>query len=106
MHKALWDSICYLYDDKQITYTLLLVAARKAEAVVLEGKGTTTIPKTKAANPQFDNFSSEVSELYQQLANLMSIVKSTQTNSTRGQNVKGQSQGKEPQKKRDKGING
>ena len=38
MHKALWDSIHYLYDDKQITYTKLLVAARKTEAEVLKGK--------------------------------------------------------------------
>ena len=63
MYKALWDSIHYLYDDKQVTYAPLLVAARKAKAEVLEGKGTITIAKSKAANSQFSNSSSEVNEL-------------------------------------------
>ena len=89
VHKALWDNIHYLYDDKQITYTQLLMAARKAELEVLEGKGTTTLAKAKAANPQFDHSSSKVNELCQPVVNLMSIVKSTQTNSTMGQICKG-----------------
>ena len=105
-HNALQDSIHYLYNDKQITYTQLLVAARKAGAEVLEGKGITTIAKDKASNPQFNSSSSEVNEFYQQVANLMSIVESTQTNSTKGQNGKDQSQGKGPQMKRDQGTNG
>ena len=101
MHKALWDNIHCLFDDKQITYTKLLVAARKVESEDLEGKGTTTIVKAKASNPKFDN-----SELCQQVVNLMCIVKSTQTNSTKGQNGEGQLQGKGPPKKRDQGTNG
>ena len=81
------------------------MAARKAEAEVLEGKGITTIAKAKAAN-QFDNSSSEINMLCQKVANLMSVVESTKTNSTKRQNGKGQYQGKEPQKKRTQGTNG
>ena len=47
MHKAWWDSICFLYDDKQITYPQLLVAARKAEPEVLEGKEPLPLLKLK-----------------------------------------------------------
>ena len=39
INKALWYSIHYIYDDKQITYTKLLVAVKKAEAEILEGEG-------------------------------------------------------------------
>ena len=47
--ETLRDSIRYLYGNLAITYTLLLVAASKAEAEVSDGKlGKTTI-KAKAA---------------------------------------------------------
>ena len=47
--KTLRGSIRYLYDNPTVTYTQLLVAARKAEAEVSDGKlGTMTI-KAKAA---------------------------------------------------------
>ena len=32
LHKQLWDSVCYLYDDARITYPQLVTAAQKAES--------------------------------------------------------------------------
>ena len=32
LHKQLWDSMCYLYDDMRIMYPQLMTAAQKAES--------------------------------------------------------------------------
>ena len=47
--KTLRDSIRYLYDNPAVTYTQLLVAARKAEAEVSGGKSGTMTIKVKAS---------------------------------------------------------
>ena len=47
--KTLQDSIRYLYDNPAVTYTQLLVAARKAESEVSDDKSGTITIKVKAA---------------------------------------------------------
>ena len=47
--KILRDSIQYLYDNPTVTYMQLLVASRKAEAEVVDGKTGTVTIKAKAA---------------------------------------------------------
>ena len=42
MMKALWVSIHYLYDDTNISYTQLFVAANKAETEVIVSKKSAT----------------------------------------------------------------
>ena len=46
--KTLKDNVGYLYDNPSVTYTQLLVAARKAEAEVGDGKSGTVTVNTKA----------------------------------------------------------
>ena len=46
--KTLRDSIRYPYDNQAVTYTQLLVAARKAEAEVGNGKSGMMTVKSKA----------------------------------------------------------
>ena len=70
MMKTLRDSIWYLYDNLTITYMQLLVASRKTEAEVVEGKiGTVTI-KAKAATTN-----DELVSLKQQVSDLVAVVK-------------------------------
>ena len=63
--KTLRDSIRYLYDNPTVTYTQLLVAARKAEAEVSDGKLGTMTTKAKAAtaNDKLVSLKHQVSDL-------------------------------------------
>ena len=63
--KTLRDSIRYLYDNPTVTYTQLLVAARKAEAEVSDGKLGTMTTKAKAAtaNNELVSLKQQVSDL-------------------------------------------
>ena len=59
MHKdSLRDSIKYLYDNLTVTYMQLLVACRKAEEEVVNGRtGTVTIKaKTATTNDELVSF--------------------------------------------------
>ena len=59
------DSIRYLYDNPTVTYTQLLVAARKAEAEVNDGQlGTMTIKaKAAMANDELVSLKEQISDL-------------------------------------------
>ena len=64
------DSTTYLYGNPVVTYSQLLVAARKAEAEVSDSKlGTMTI-KAKAATANY-----ELVSLKQQVSDLVAVVK-------------------------------
>ena len=54
-----------MYDNPAVTYTQLLVAARKAEAEVGDGKSGTTIVKAKAttADDELTSLKQQVSDL-------------------------------------------
>ena len=70
--KTLRDNIRYLYDNLAVTYTQLLVAARKAEAEVSDGKsGTTNKVIAATAND-------ELVSLKQQVSDLVAVVKANQ----------------------------
>ena len=71
--KTLRDSIRYLYDNPAVTYTQILVAARKAEAKVSDGKSGTTTIKAKAATGN-----DELVSLKQQVSYLVAVVKANQ----------------------------
>ena len=71
--KTLRDSIRYLYDNPAVTYTQLLVATRKAEAEVSDGKSGTMTIKIKAATAN-----DELVSLKQQVSDLLAIVKANQ----------------------------
>ena len=68
--KTLTESIRYLYDNPAVTYTQLLVAARKAEAEVSYGKSGTMTIKTEAATAN-----DELVSLKQQVSDLVAVVK-------------------------------
>ena len=68
--KTLRDSIRYLYDNPTVRYTQLLVAVRKAEAKVSNGKLGTMIIKAKAATAN-----DELVSLKQQVSDLVAVVK-------------------------------
>ena len=63
--KTLRDSIRYLYDNPAVTYTQLLVAARKAEAEVGDGKSGMMTVKAKAttADDKLTSLKQQVSDL-------------------------------------------
>ena len=67
--KAFRDSIQYLYDNPAVTYTQLLVVARKAEAEVSDSKKGTMTIKAKAATAN-----DELLSLKQQVSDLVSVV--------------------------------
>ena len=71
--KSLWDSIRYLYDNPALTYTQLLVAARKAETEVRDGKSGTMTIKVKAATAN-----DKLVSLKQQVSDLVAVVKANQ----------------------------
>ena len=71
--KTLRDSIRYLYDIPAVTYTQLLVAARKAEVEVANGKSGTATVKAKAATAD-----DEMASLKQQVSDLVAVVKTNQ----------------------------
>ena len=71
--KTLRDSIRYLYDNPAMTYTQLLVAAKKAEAEVGNCKSGTVTVKAKAATAN-DEFAS----LKQHIPDLVAVVKANQ----------------------------
>ena len=48
IHKTLWDSMHYLFDNNTITYNQLMVATWRAEGKATEGQGVTQV-RTKAA---------------------------------------------------------
>ena len=54
--KTLRHSVSYLYDNPAVTYTQLLVAARKAEAEVSDGKSGTMTIKAKAVTANEELF--------------------------------------------------
>ena len=60
----------YLYDNPTVTYTQLLVAARKAEAEVSDSKTGTMTIKAKAATAN-----DELLSLNQQVLDLVAVVK-------------------------------
>ena len=68
--KTLRGSIRYLYDNPTVTYTQLLVAARKAEAEVNDGKLRTMTITAKVAT---DN--DKLVGLKQQVSDLVAVVK-------------------------------
>ena len=68
--KTLQDSIRYLHDNPIVTYNQLLVAVRKAEGEVSDGKSGTMTIKAKAATE-----SDELISLKQQVSDLVVIVK-------------------------------
>ena len=71
--KTLRHSIRYLYDNPAVAYTQLLVAARKAEAEVSDGKSGTMTIKVKAAA-----VNDELVSLKQQVSDLVAVVKDNQ----------------------------
>ena len=68
--KTLRGSITYLYDNPTVTYTQLLIAARKAEAEVSDGRLGTMAIQAKAATAN-----DELVSLKQQVSNLVAVVK-------------------------------
>ena len=68
--KTLRDSIQYLYDNLTVTYTQLLVAARKAEVEVSDSKKGTMTIKAKAAIAN-----DELGSLKQKISDLVAVVK-------------------------------
>ena len=68
--RTLRDSIRYLYDNPTVTYTQLIVAARKAEAEVSGGKSGTMTIKAKVATTN-----DELVSLKQQVSDLVAVVK-------------------------------
>ena len=68
--KTLRDSIRYLYDNPAVTYTQLLVVARKAEAEVSDDKSESMTIKAKPATAN-----DELVSLKQQVSDLVVIVK-------------------------------
>ena len=68
--KTLQDNVRYLYDKAAVTYTQLLVTARKAEAEVSDGKSGTMTIKAKAATAN-----DELASLKQQVSHLVAVVK-------------------------------
>ena len=71
--KTLKDSIRYLYDNPPVTYTQLLVAARKIEAEVSDGKSGTMTIKVNAAT-----VNDELVSLKQHISDLVAVVKDNQ----------------------------
>ena len=71
--ETLRASIRYLYDNPAVTYTQLLVAARKAEAEVSDGKSGTMTIKAKPATAN-DN----LVILKQQVSGLVAVVNANQ----------------------------
>ena len=68
--KALRDSIQYLYGNPAVTYTQVLVAARKAEAEVSDSMTETMTIKAKAATAN-----EELLILKQQVSDLVAVAK-------------------------------
>ena len=71
MHKTLWDSMSYLFNNNTITYNQLMVAAQKTEGKATEGKGITQV-KAKAATLKEEP--SELNNMKKQLSILQSMV--------------------------------
>ena len=43
MQRSFHDNVCYIYNNSTVTYTQLMLAARKAETEVLDPKSGRTI---------------------------------------------------------------
>ena len=71
MVKTLWDSICYLYDDTDISYTQLLVMAQKAKTEVMDSKMSATSSKADVFG---SSSSKEIQILTKEISNLISMV--------------------------------
>ena len=83
MVKTLWDSIHYLYDDTNISYTQLLGVAQKAEIEVMDSKVSSTTSKAGLGS---SSSSEEIQTLTRQIPNLLSMVQGAQQKGGKSKN--------------------
>ena len=75
MQKPLHDSVHHIYDNPTVTYTQLMLAARKAETELVDPKsGRTILSKVATIDNVKRGSTSIIDEVQKQFANLKSLV--------------------------------
>ena len=95
MHKSLRDIVRYLYDNDAVTYTELIVVARRTKSKMMDSKGKGTLTQKSAVMTDVGK-SNELESLRQQVATLKAMITKDpkkggnrdQYNGNKGQNRK------------------
>ena len=85
MRKGIRDSLCYLYHNPSVSYTLFVIAAQKNESELSEAKKV----RRKSTEVETEEGNSVLAAWTEQIANLMATL-DTKSNSSGSQRNRGQ----------------